>query len=137
MKLNGAAHRMNPNNRMLGLDRFPADKLAVASAVLRLWETAMLRAEAVEKRLDGLGQPGIGCCLGCPCGVSARRGYGQESQDGDTRCLVLVGHIGMIADSAELITLIPSPVFIIRAEVDIVQLEVVLDMRSDRLGVRH
>lgn len=106
---------MNPNNRMLGLDRLPADKFAVASAVLCLGEAAMLCAEAFEKRLDWLGQPGIGCCLGCPCGVSACRGYGQKSQDGDTRCLVLVGHVRMITDGAQPIALIPRPVFIIRA----------------------
>ena len=81
---------MDADDGVLGLDRVPAHKLAVPFAVLGLREAAMLGPEALEERLDGLGQPRVGGGLGGPAGVSAGGGHGEEGQDCDAGGLVLI-----------------------------------------------
>ncbi len=39
----------------------------------------------------------------------------------------------MVANRTELVALVPVPILIVRAEIDVVQLKIVLDVRPDRL----
>lgn len=46
---------------------------------------------------------------------------------------MLIGHVGVIADSGELVALVLVPVLIVRPQVDVVELKRVLDVCSNGL----
>src|SRR3569833_1328033 len=118
---------------MLRLYRFAPHKLSISRRVLGLRVAAVLGAEPLEEGFDRLGETSIGSRLRCPGRVASRRGDGEESQDGDTRRLVLIRHIRVKPSGSQSVLSLPSAVLVVRTKVNIVELEMILDMGADRL----
>ena len=116
---------------MLRRHRVPAHKPTLPCRILRLGVPAMLRPKPFQQRLDRLGETGIRRRLRRPDRVTARGGHGKEREDRDAGGLLLVRDIRVEACRGE--GTLPHPVLIIRTNVDVVDFEVVLDVRADRL----
>jgi hypothetical protein len=124
---------MDSDEGMLRLDWFAADEFAVSLRILGLRVAAMLCAETLKKGLDGLRETVVRSCLGSPCRVSAGLRDGEQSQDGDSWRLVLVGYVRVVSDCGEFVALAAVAVLVVWTEVDVVQFQVVFDVCPDRL----
>ena len=127
------SYRMNTDDGMFRLDRFPTNKLAITSRVLSLWVSAVLGPQAFEKLLDGLGKASVRSHLRSPSRVTPGWWDGEQCQDGDPGWLMLVGNVRVISRGRQPIVPLPSAIFVIRTQVNVVELEVILDMGADWL----
>lgn len=125
---------MNPNNRMIRLDRIPTHKLPIPRCLLGLRKPAMLGAQALEELLYRLRQTLVGRDLRDPRGVAARRRHSEQRQNGDARRLVLVRDVGVPPRGGQFCGLALRAVEVIRAEVDVVEFEEAVDVGSDGLA---
>jgi len=126
--------RVHAHDRVQRLDGLAPDVLPVVPGAFGLREAAVLGAEALEEGLDGRREARVGGRLRGPAGVAAGGGHGEEGQDGDSWGLVLVGDVGVVACGGEAGAAPLVAVLVVGAEVDVVQLDVVLDVGPDRLG---
>jgi hypothetical protein len=78
---------------MFGLDRLSSHELAIASRTFCLWKSVVLRSQTFEKLLDRFRESFISCDLGDPTCVTACSGNREESQDCDSRRLMLVRYV--------------------------------------------
>jgi hypothetical protein len=128
---------MHPHHGMLAPHRLPSYEPTITLRPLRLWEPAMLRTQSLEQPADRLAQPAIRARLAHPRRVAAAVGWhGEQGQDCDTRGLVLIRHIRVEACRSELAKGRFAAIFVVRAEIDVVDVYMVLDVRTNRLQ-RH
>jgi hypothetical protein len=88
---------MNPNNRMITLNRLPSYMLPIPPRILRLREPTVLRTQTLNELLDRVRQPLVRSDLRDPASVAACRRDTQQSEEGDSRRLVLVRDIRVVA----------------------------------------
>ena len=124
---------MHSDNRVISLDGLSPHELAVPPSIIGLGEPAVLCSKPFEKRLDRLRKASIGRGVRRPCRISAGRWDRQESQDSDARRLVFVRDIRVISRGGQTVVPEPVPIFIIRAEIDVVVFKMALDMGTHRL----
>jgi hypothetical protein len=94
----------------------------------------VLGAKTFKKCLDRLRKPVVSRNLRDPAGVAASRRDLQKSENGNTRSLVLVGDVGVIADGRQLVGFVTGTIFVVGAEIDVVKFEMVFDVGANGLG---
>ncbi len=124
---------MHANDGVLRLDGLSPDELSIATGSFGLREAAVLGSQAFQESLDGLREALVRHGLRGPAGVATSGRHGKQGENGDSGRLVLVGDIGMVSNGAELVAPVPAPILVVGAEIDVVQLKIVLDVRADRL----
>jgi hypothetical protein len=118
---------------MLTNDWLPPHMLPVSLRILGLWISTMLRPQPLKQSLDWLRKPLISRNLRGPSCVSARGWDLQKSEDCDSRGLVLVRDVGVVACCCKACGAALGTVEVVGAEVDVVEFDVVLDVGSYRL----
>ena len=93
----------------------------------------MLGPQSLKQFLNRWTKSLVRCYLGYPAGITARGRDLQESEDGDAGWLVLVRDIGMVAGCGQAGRFALSAVEVVGAEVDVVELNMILNMRSNGL----
>lgn len=129
--------RVHAHHRVLRLDRLAPHVLAVAPGIFGLREPAVLRAQALEQRADRRRQALVGGRGRGPGGVAADGRDAQQSQDGDAGRLVLVRDVRVVARGGQPVVTLARAVLVVRAQVNVVELEVVLDVGADGVDVQR
>lgn len=128
---------MNPNNRMIRLNRLSTHKPAISRRLLCLREPAMLSPQTLEQLLDRLRQTLVGDDLRHPGRVAARGRHGEQRQDGDAGRLVLVRHVRVPARRGQFGGFVLCAIEVVWAEVDVVEFEEAVDVSADGLVIVH
>lgn len=129
----GVAYRVDPNDGVLRRHRLPPHKPPVPPRGLRLGMPRVLRLEALEQRLDRLREALVRRGLRDPGRVAAGGRHGEQGKESDTRGLALVGDVGVEGRRREVALAALPAIGVVRAEVDVEDLDVVLDVRADGL----
>jgi hypothetical protein len=96
------SYRMNANDGVLGFHRFSADEFPIPTCALCLRETRMLGSQAFQELLDGIRETIVSSYLRNPTRISSGAGNSKECKNGDSRGLVLVADIRVVASGSEL-----------------------------------
>jgi hypothetical protein len=130
-------HRVHSDDWMLAQHRVSPDEFAVASSVLCLLEPAMLGSQAGQELLNRLAQPLVGQCLVDPYSVSSSGRYRKEGEQSNSRRLMLVGNVTVIASRGQFGRPLLRTVEIIGPQIDVVEFEIVGDMSANGMTMQR
>jgi len=88
-----ARGRMNPHDRVISLDRFPANRFPVTACIFSLRESAMLRSQPLQQLLDRVREAFIRYHLRRPASIPSSARDLQQCQNSDSRRLMFVRDI--------------------------------------------
>lgn len=120
---------------VVALDWLTPDEVAIPVGIFRLLEATMLRPQPLQEGFEGFRETVVGCCLGGPAGVTTSLWDLEEGEQRDSRGLVLIRDVRVVPSGGESACAAAQSVQVVLPEVDRVELNVVLDVRTGRLQV--
>ena len=120
---------------MITLDRITSNKMAVAGGTLGLRKTAVFCPETLEKLLQRRRESFVSGSLRSPAGIATSFRYLKQCEYRDTWRLVLVRYVRMVTRCCELRIRPTKTVQVIFAQINGMELDVVLHMGANWMNV--